>query len=189
MSDLETAVQPYMGGMVLGQALKLDKDQQQTIAVWTTKMAMVLEKTALAGRDTYYSQMDCEQLRLSSTVPKGSLVWLGMLSSSALHIDGVDLWFNVGEDTKAAYGCVTTLVVGYLVAQIISVRFAPNFLKKVNLRIHCLDGPWGASLVGIWPPAITVGWPPRMQFSDGGGSVLPISALRNRWRYGRPRVA
>lgn len=179
MSSLESEVRPYLGTMLHGVALVLAKPQQETISRWLLKTAMVLEGASLRGRSHFYQQADRDELRLNSTLPRGNLAWIGQFAGTGLHISGEDIWFTIGKDIRAADGCVTTFVVGKVVAQILSVRHAQG--NQEPFRIHGRNGPWDRSLIQIWRTRLSVEWPPSLCFLEDRG-IPSIGDLCYRWR-------
>jgi len=179
MSSLESEIRPYLGTMLHGVALTLAKPQQEAISRWLLKTAMVLEGASLHGRSHFYRQADRDELRLDSTIPRGSLAWLGQFAGTGPHISGEDIRFTIGKDTRVADGCVTTFVVGKVVGQILTVRFAPD--NREPIRIHSRNGPWNRSLIQIWPTRLSVQWPPALCFLADRG-IPSVGDLCYRWR-------
>ncbi len=180
MSDLETSVRPYMGPMLHGVSLSLRKDQQTAISFWIIKTAMVLQATA-SSEHHFYNRIECEALRSSSAIPVRSLIWLGRFSGNGLLADGIELRFNIDNVPKAANGCVTTIILGQFVAQVLTVHYGPEQHNK-NVRIHCGDGPWDRALINIWPTSASVEWPATLSFTES--SFMPYTSLLGRWELG-----
>jgi hypothetical protein len=175
MSTLEGEVRPYLGAMLHGVVLTLTAPQQEMISRWLLKIAMVLEGAKLRGRSRFYQQTDREGLRLNSTLPLGTIVWIGQFAGTGFHVSGEDVWFTIGKNTRAADGCVTTFVIGKVVGQLITVR------STQPLRIRGRGGPWNQSLIKIWPARLSVQWPPVLCFLTDRG-IPSIGDLCYRWR-------
>jgi hypothetical protein len=180
MSTLEGEVRPYLGTMLHGITLTLTARQQETISRWLLKIATVLEGASLRGRSHFYQQTHREELRLNSTIPLGTIAWIGQFAGTGLHVSGEDIWFTIGKDTRAADGCVTTFVVGKVIGQVLTVRFTPEYNRQ-PIRIHGREGPWNQSLIQIWPTRLSVQWPPALYFPADRG-IPSIGDLCYRWR-------
>jgi hypothetical protein len=127
MSRLESKAKPIIGPLMHDLSYALDSSQQETVSVWAIKTAMVLEATNRRTRLTCYTQHECEQLRLHSSIPTRSLGWLGRFAASGLVATGTDIWLDIGGVSRAAHGCVTTIVVGHLALQFLTVHFPAKY--------------------------------------------------------------
>lgn len=181
MSTLESSVKPYIQPMLHGVALVLAQEQQAAICAWSMKTAMVLQATTEA-KHRFYTQGERESLRLNSTIPKRSLVWLGRSSTNdGLLSDGTNIFLNVDKVPKAASGCVTTFIMGQFLVQLLSVHYPPKHDSE-TVRIHCRNGPWDQALVGIYPHTPRVEWPPLPTFTERG--PMSFVWLLERWKLG-----
>ncbi len=181
MSALESDIKSYVQPMLHGVALALTKEQQAAICAWALKTAMVLQATTEA-KNRFYTRAERESLRLSSAIPRRSLAWLGRFSTSdGLLSDGTNIFLNVDKAPKAADGCVTTIIMGQFLVQVLTIHYPPQYDSK-TIRVHCGNGPWDKALIGIYPHAPRVEWPPVHTFTERG----PISFvwLLNRWQLG-----
>src|SRR5437867_1030127 len=106
-----------------GYLLPLDTSQQVLLATWAVKTAMVLDSTNTRERSAFYTEAECEQLRLTSTIPAHTRVWIGRSALNGLHADGTDVGLN-GPDgaTKIATGNASTFIVGHLALQVFTVH-------------------------------------------------------------------
>jgi hypothetical protein len=182
MSRLESKAKPIIGPLMHDLSYALDSSQQETVSVWAIKTAIVLEAINRRTRLTCYTQHECEQLRLHSSIPTRSLGWLGRFAASGLVATGTDIWLDIGGVSRAAHGCVTTIVVGHLALQFLTVHFPAKYDGE-PLSINCLDGPWNDLLVDLWPIRNSAAWPPKLSFTNGG--ARPYISLRDRWKYGK----
>lgn len=180
MSRLESSVRPYMGPMLHGISLPLNREQQKTISAWIIKTAMVLQATA-SSEHHFHDRPEREAFRSVSAIPERSLMWLGRFSGSGLLADGIELRFNIDNVPKAADGCVTTIILGQLVAQVLTVHYGPEQHNK-TVRLHCGGGPWDRALIDIWPTSTSVDWPPILSFTER--SFMPYTSLLSRWELG-----
>jgi hypothetical protein len=162
----------------------LDSEQQRTISQWVLKTAMVADAGRARAVARFYRKEECESLA-NGKISGHTLVWLGRSSQSGFHIEGTEVWFNESEVLKAGHGCVTTIVVGHLAIQVLTVRFAEAIDE--NARVACRIGPWNELLVQIFPSAGTLSWPPASSFTNDG-TGLSILDLHDRWRIGAEKT-
>jgi hypothetical protein len=166
--------------MLHGVAMTLDREQQTTISTWIVKTAMVLQATA-SSEHHFYNRLEREALRSDSAIPQRSLMWLGKFSGNGLLADGIELRFNIDNVPKAADGCVTTIILGQFVAQVLTVHYGPEQHNK-TVKLHCGDGPWDRALIDIWPTSASIEWPPALSFTESG--FMPYMSLLSRWELG-----
>jgi hypothetical protein len=181
MSQLEGRAKPIIGALMHDVSFTLDRTQQETVSAWVVKTAMILEATDMRTRTPCYTQHECEQLRLHSSIPTRSMGWLGRFSASGLLATGTDIWLDIGEVPKAARGCVTTIVVGHLALQVLTAHIPQQYDGRA-FDITCIGNSWEDLLVDIWPTSLRVTWPPKLSFTNGG--PRPVISLRDRWKYG-----
>lgn len=182
MSNLETKNQPYMRSMMHGHSIVLEPSQQKQLARWAVLKTIVLD-AADRQRHPFYTAEERESLRppLASCLP-GTTIWLGYLSSRSFHMGATDLSGSIGEVPKAYRGSVTTVVLGHLVIQVLSVHVLPMFAGFRKLRWTYKPGKWDESLLMSWPVLGSISWPPLLSFVERGQN--PIAALIDRFRIG-----
>jgi hypothetical protein len=180
MSNLENEVKPFVSPLLHGISFAITKEQQRVMSVWLVKIAMVLEATNRVDAGLY-TQDERALLKSSSVIPERSLIWIGRFSGSNLLADGVHIWLTIGAKLRAAHGCATTIIVGHLAAQVLTVHVGPEHRKTIS--VSCADGPWDASLFNIWPLRAGFMWPPQLAFSERG--AMSFVRLRDRWRQGQ----
>jgi len=143
--------------------------------------AMVVD-SANRERKCFYSTLEKTQLRTpASVIPVGTLVWLGRFAVKAFHAGGTDVWGQIDEIPKAFQCCVTTIVVGHLVCQILTAHVLQS-LPYQRINVGCRDGAWNINLLDIWPLNGPLRWPPAISFAQKGPDS--IAALVNRWKIG-----
>src|SRR5262249_47646167 len=121
MSDLETKNIPLVGCLIQDFSTPLDISQQTSIAVWATKTGMVVD--CVRPRSLFCSKQESEQLRLQSRIPENTVVWIGRYFGSALALYGTDIRLDMSaEVTKIGFGCVTTILVGHLIIQSLTIH-------------------------------------------------------------------
>ncbi len=183
MSRLEARIKPLVGSLMQDISAPLDAEQQKDVSLWALKTAMVVEATKSRDIARCYQHADCEQLRLNSSVPPRTKIWLGRFSGSGLLATGTDIWLNVSEVPKAAHGCVTTIIVGHLAIQVLTTHIPAKYDNE-TINVSCKMGPWNELLIDVWSLADSVMWPPARSFTNDGGP-LSFIALRDRWKIGK----
>ncbi len=133
MSDLEAANIPIIGGMLNDLSITLDREQQEKVAAWAVKTAMVLDSTRPKGAgDRFYLKDDCVRMRQSLTIPAKTRVWIGRIESKHLLALGTDTRYARDGQGPHTLSSVATIVVGHFVTQVTTERRLPKF---VNVEI------------------------------------------------------
>jgi hypothetical protein len=182
MSDLEVLNRPVIGALIHDLSFALDDSQQTNLAVWTMKTAMLLDAIN-RERPPFYDATERIQLRTQSAMPPGTVVWIARFSGSGFHVGGTDVWLDQGEVKKAAQGCVTTIIIGHLAIQSVTIhRLQAEHLGQPIESINIKQGEWNRSTTQIWPVSGPVTWPPTLSFTRRG--PRSIGALIDRWKTG-----
>jgi|SRR5208282_297739 len=185
MSVLEQRNLPQIGCMLQDLSTPLDVQQQTSLSTWAVKTAMVLDSVKdMQSNPMFYEKAECINMRLNHSIPDRTRIWIGRYSLSGLGAYGTDLGIVVPDGTKIATGFATTIVVGHLAVQILSVHQHPDHLDKNIDDIKPKKGNWDNMLVLIWPiRRNSVMWPPRVTFANRGQDS--IATLMDRWRIGK----
>jgi hypothetical protein len=182
MSDLENENKPCIGQMINDEATILEPPQQKLLARWAILKAMVIE-AANREKAPFYDREERFGLKPpSSLFPVRTSVWIGRLSSKNFHAGGTELWRQEGGIVGAVHGCVTTIVVGHLVIQLLTVHSLVIFATR-PLTFECIAGAWPENLLDIWPVFGTRQWPPRLAFDLSRGQD-GIKTLVDKWKIG-----
>jgi hypothetical protein len=167
--------------MMHDKSIVLGPAQQKLLTRWAILKAMVLDGSS-KRRIPFYSQ--CERNGIKpplSCVPVGSAAWIGQLSVKAFHAGLTDTFGGINNVPKAFHGCVTTLIVGHLAIQVLTMHVLPMFSVH-PIRPNCKPGAWDVNLLNIWPVFGNANWPPPLSFTLKGADS--IGALVNRWKIG-----
>jgi len=68
MSSLESTNIPLLGSLIQDVSTPLDSAQQESIAVWIMKTAMVLDAVDTRTRTLFYTKEDRDKLRVASII-------------------------------------------------------------------------------------------------------------------------
>ena len=180
MSDLESASIPIIGKMFDDEAIILDRSQQELVAAWGSKTAMVLDSTRpRADENRGYQKAECVAMREHLIIPDRTRIWIGRLDSSHLNATGTDFSI-VDKADRIGTGIGGTIVAGHFAVQVVTQHIEPG---KDAPDMQSKPGNWNETLIQIWPiQQDTVSWPPRASFTNGGPAG--IAYLLDRWRMG-----
>jgi hypothetical protein len=181
MSGVESAGKPILGPLMQDISIWLDSAQRSAISVWAMKTAMAVESVRHDQR-RFYSLTECEQLRLSSSIPDRTDIWIGRVSGSSIATVGTDFWINSDELLRIAHGLATTIVVGHLAIQILTVHPQAEY-QTSRITFQTKRGPWNDLLTQVWPSQGNVEWPPNLTITQGAGP-RSFARLVDRWRIG-----
>jgi len=181
MSDLENENKPQIRSMMHGKSIVLTPAQQRLLTRWAVLKAMVIDGSS-AKRIPFYKQ--CERTGLkppSSFIPVGTHAWIGRFSAKAFHAGLTDTFGQIDGTPGAFHGCVTTIIVGHLAIQIVTMHVIPMF-ATLRLRPKYKPGAWDVSLSDIWPVFGDSIWPPSLPFTLDGTNRIKL--LTDRWKIG-----
>ena len=184
MSQLEDLNKTVLGSLMHDLSIPLDIAQQAGIAAWATKTAMTFQ--SVRSNDMFYSRAEREQLRANLTIPLRTVIWLGRYIPSTIAAQGNDLWHDFEGVPRSVKGHVTTIVIGHLAIQILSVHVREEH-NSMNVFVDSKHGPWDKFLLSIWPADRVVMWPPARSFSERD-SIFNFDTLVGRWKVGPPAV-
>jgi len=152
MSALETQNRASTHAMINDDPCWLTEKDQKSLVRWALMKAMVIE-SANRKRSLFYSIEEKMQIKSDSDIPAATLVWLGRLSAKAFHAGGTDIWGDIDNVPKAFHGCVTSIIVGHLVIQVLSGHVHQQFGSYEKMGLSCKPGAWDVNLLDIWPSA------------------------------------
>ena len=181
MSDIEGENIPHMLPMMHDESLMLEPAQQKLLVRWAILKSMILD-SAQKKRAHFYS--DSERIEMkppSRCLPVGTLAWIGRLPIRTTHAQLTDTFGNINNFPKAFRGCVTTIVVGHLVIQVVTLHVLPMFATQ-RIRPTHQPGTWDVKLLNVWPVFGAIKWPPPTSFELKGTDS--IVGLFKRWNIG-----
>jgi hypothetical protein len=185
MSRLEETNIPIISPMMQDTSKTLDREKQGSLAAWCIKMAFVNDWTRTGGREKkFYTRDETLAFAKHLTIPAETRIWIGRLMTS--HLCRYTQYYKlIRPDDGIVFGTfsVTTLVVGHLVAQIVTDHILAEF-GGLGRRSEPTHGPWETRLLRIWPvEKDLITWPPKASFKNGGGPE-GVDLLFHRWRQG-----
>jgi hypothetical protein len=184
MSDSESENIPIIGRLMENTATSLDPAQQTSLALWAVMKAMVLDGVNAKNRGHFFTRNECEALRLERRIPDKTVVEIGAYVRKGYSADGTIVSLDFPNAPKAAKASVSTLVIGHLVIQVVTVHHEPEHENDPVGTVEIGDGEWDKLLLRIWPVGTQpVSWPPQATFDNSG--PRSIATLQNRWRMGK----
>jgi hypothetical protein len=182
MSDLENLARPVVGSLVQDISVRLDQHQQLTIAQWAMKTCMVMELIGRPRRNKFYTDEECQKLRLDSELPAPTFVWLGRYGGvNHIAAFGTDIWNDVPEKPGTIHGYVSTIVAGRLVVQVLSFHIPSQYGDRA-IPINPKPGPWNMFLIPTWPFKRNFSWPLIGTIRDAG--AVDLQSIARRWSMG-----
>jgi len=180
MSALESSNIPLIGPMIVDISRTLDVVEQTIIATWVTKTAMVLDSIRKPKR--FYERPECENLRITSAIPKETKIWIGGYIGNGLHAGDSNYRIQI-KGLDVGMGISTTFLLGHFVAQISTVRILPEYNNRtVEVFPH---SAWNKSIFRIWPTKTnSFMWPPQIPFSTNS-----LAYFHYRWALGSSRMS
>ena len=120
MSELEVEATPVVGAMIQNLTTPLDESQQQIVATWAVKTAMVFD--SIKGRNApnvFYTREECIAMNDRREIPNRTGVWIGHIDGSHLGAYGTDLGQISTNGVPSGSGMAFTIIVGHLVIQVV----------------------------------------------------------------------
>lgn len=183
MSKIEVENMPHMHAMINDQQTVLTPMQQKSLTRWAVLKAMVLDGANQNKRTPFYSEWERTNMKPPvRSLPVGTLTWIGRLSIKGFHAGVTDTFGKINDISKAFRSCVTTIIVGHLVIQVVTMRVLPMF-ASLRIRPGCNPGAWDINLLEIWPAFGEKHWPPSATFTTDG-TIHHIGTLVNRYKTG-----
>jgi hypothetical protein len=182
MSDLEgvskTLIEPRMDDI----SAFLNLTEQSTISAWTVKTAMVLDSTTMGVKPLFYTQRERDDIRLSSKIPPKTYVWLARyLGRNTISCGSLETKHR--GPFGAYHGRISTLIIGSLALQVMTVHSPIADNSHEPIRIDPIPGPWDEMLVISWPATWRIYWPPILAFDDSK-TIINRDSLADRWQTG-----
>jgi hypothetical protein len=151
---------------------------------WAILKAMVLDGSSPKRRlNKFY--VDSERANLKPplrSIPVGTQAWIGRFSTIGFHAGLMDTFGEINRIPKAFRGCVTTIIVGHLAIQVLTMHVLAMFGTD-HVRPMENPGAWDVNLLDVWPVFGEKSWPPPFSF-EPKGATHHVARLINRWKVG-----
>lgn len=175
MSRLENETKPILESILDDKLKDIDAWRQSTLARWAVKTAMVLE-CLNPDRTWFYSDDERQLMRATQSLPPRTSVWIAKcVNQPNIYSAAKDLRTTPDDGEIHAYS--TTMAFGPLAFQIVSIKTPATIPENVTLTYDVTEGPWGQTLLQVWPTTKeSVGWP----LHYGLDSEFGLDALTER---------
>jgi len=154
-----------MRPLIADVSLAPSRSDQHLIALWCAKTAMVCDCLRVEAR-RFYTQEERGHLRTRLLPPSNTLAWVGRYGrSNILWAEGSNLYGTIAEsDSGDSKGYATTLVIGRLVLQIVTIIAKPPE-QRGGILLYGRAGPWDRLLASILPASVFE-WPPPLSLNE-----------------------
>jgi hypothetical protein len=169
LSQLDGRVKSTVSLISNDTPILLDSAQQQILAAWIMKMALVLNN--VAGRrnppSIFYVTEEQMRFRKALEIPRLTRISIGRLCSADREM--VENGFTSSYGASELKGKVMTLLSEHLIAQVVSFRLPQLASVPSEIRVSPKRGEWEEFLTPIWPHKHDfVTWPPVGSFGKAG---------------------
>ena len=180
MSGMETTVKKFLGPMIEDLSLPLDRQNQQNLAEWAVKGAMIND--AVDPHPRFFTDAECHAFKQKRTIPEKTLVFAARFTGRSLDSNGVDFsLIDPQSRDLLVRGHVYNVMAGHVVLQVLSRHPEPQHKQKI-VRMRAANGPWEKLTIQVWPIQKTsVNWPPSMSLSTVVG-VTHYGHFRTRFK-------
>jgi hypothetical protein len=179
MSELEGRAKPLLTKLIDGHADGIEPAEQQTLAEWAVKTAMVFEATRVDDH-WFYTPEEHQEFRALFRPPVRTSVWIAQHAGfpgafcKADHLGG-----EVVAAAQAMAAYVTTAAFGHLVIQVSSAKIPPQFDHIAVVTADQRPGPWDMASARVWPVARDrISWPPLVALDEG---TYGVEGFADRW--------
>lgn len=178
MSETENAAKPIIERLLKDGTETIDRVQQEQLAVWAIKSAMVFEALR-SEKPMFYLSSERHTLRESRLLPRRTTIWIAKcVNQPNAYSSALDLSGTVEETAQRVEAYVTTMAFGSLAIQVLSGRMPDGVPTTATITAELRPGPWDDVVLRIWPIAAgAIEWPRQMGL-DGD---IGIEAFSERW--------
>lgn len=158
MKAMEDFAVLTVGVMMLDKPLTLNIPQQQVLARWAVKHAMVFEFTSRLI-SPFYTDHDRLVFRTEGTIPSRTAVWIARaVNVERFYARGNKLTLTAHNDLTYQFSPFT-FAYGHFVVQVASIR--PDEENDFVVVPDGNEALWGRRKTLIWPTGrTTIRWPP-----------------------------
>lgn len=180
MSDIETAVAPFLTPLITGTPTKIESHQALWLARWAFKTSVMYEWREAQRRDSprYFKPRDRREFFNTLMIPSHLWVFAGhYIGDGALWTCDIPTAMNVHFDGERhdfpAYAL--TFAIGQLALHVFSFRW-PVQSRATQIAFK-LPRIFRDATIELYPRIGNSRWPPEVKFDRAG-----MMALANTWR-------
>lgn len=175
MSALESLAAPVLTPLIEGDAVTLQSRDQELVALWAMKTAMVLEETSAASTERYFTSGERRLFADEGVIPEVTQTWIGKKEgTNRLTMAMVKYIRLPDESPSSSPGYAPSIFIGQLCIQLISAA-VPIVDSDVEIEYVATDG-WQEHTVQIWPIGEDIDWDAMPAMTDE-----MADALSQRW--------
>ena len=175
MSRIESKTKPVLISILDDKLNAMDSSSQTTLACWAVRTSMVLE-CLNPNRIWFYTDYERQMMRVTQSIPPRTSVWIAKCVNQP-NIYSAAKGLRTSIDDNGVHAYVTTMAFGSLAFQIVSIKTPTTIPENMSLTYDVTEGPWGQTLLQIWPIIQeSGGWP----VGYGLNSELGLEALTER---------
>ena len=180
MSELEASIKPLLALLAGDVSVEMNAEQQLRLTIWAAKTAMVTEATKPQKAVRFYQPEVRKAFNSGFSIPYNTRMWMGRYNGSGLFAAAAEIQYNLARISSSGFGSVTTMIVGHLVLQVLSLNFPAETQDHV-VEIPQRIGDWDQTLFPLWPFERSHLWPPALSFGNDPDRY-PLRGLHDRWR-------
>jgi hypothetical protein len=178
LSRLENRVKPIIEGLFDEESVALGFSDQNTLAAWGVKNAMVHEALRL-GTPWFFMNSERNAMRDSLQLPPLTSIWIAKcIEHNGVYCKASDLSgvSDVSKDLVKVY--VTTMGFGPLAIQVVCRKFLNSIPTIMEVTTDMQLGPWDQVTLQIWPIHVKqIIWPASMGLIGEHG----LDKFSERW--------
>jgi hypothetical protein len=188
MSDLETAVQPLLSGIIKdGASMYFTRRDVTKLAAFTFKNA-VIANYLNPKQEPFFTRSAREQFRATSQIPSDVHMWIAALSAATTTgafwgyvISPHETAHNTLWDDLEIY--VFTFAIGYLALQLRAFRYGNLLNRGRKVPVALTQSVfWNNFAIQFWPAGAAFSWPPKKYLSDWyAPAVDSLAGFASRW--------
>jgi hypothetical protein len=182
MSRLESRTKPIIERLLDQPRIALAKNDQEVLATWMAKNAMVFE--ALRGQGPwFYTREERVALKDLLQIPARTNVWIAKcVDIPGAYCEASNHYETATRDSSGAHLYVTTMAFGCIALQTATLRLPPSIPISTRVTTDLRAGPWEQCALGLWPGTRdSWTWPPDIGLAGEAG----IKEFHSRWRVDR----
>ncbi len=151
MSDLENLAKAVIEPLLRSHQYLFASAEKRNLARWTLKSAMVFESLGVR-REPFYTQYERDAVRAGELPPGYHALWVGRcVDLNGLYCNAADLFDHREPSLSDTTGYVTTLGIGPIALQMLSIRLRDGVPAPARVSIPLSDGPWNEVGSVVWP--------------------------------------
>ncbi len=180
MSELEANIKPLLALLSGDVSVEMDVEQQLRLTIWAAKTAMVIAATKPQKATRFYQPEVRKAFKSGFSIRTTHGCGWGATTGRVCSPPPPRFQYNLAQVDSPGFGSITTMIVGHLVLQVLSLNF-PAETQGHIVEIPQRVGDWDQTLSPLWPFERSLLWPPAMSFGNDPDRC-PLRSLHDRWR-------